>query len=88
MYTKCQVDIFENVYMKIRLSFRDFLIFLFLFFFPILMFLKAFSGHFSCSLRKSELNMYRSSVSQILFSLTFYLLTWDDLDLYPGHKAQ
>ena len=31
-------------------------------------------------------NMYRSSKSR--FVLPFHLVTWDDLDLYYGHKAQ
>ena len=34
-------------------------------------------------------NMYRSSKSRKFFCLTFFtLVTWDDLDLYYGHKAQ
>ena len=34
-------------------------------------------------------NMYRSSKSRFFVCLTsFYLMTWDDLDLYYGHKAQ
>ena len=32
--------------------------------------------------------MYRSSKSQICLFDLFHLVTWDDLDLYYGHKAQ
>ena len=32
-------------------------------------------------------NMYRSSKSRNFFDL-FHLVTWDDLDLYYGHKTQ
>ena len=49
---------------------------------------KSFLGLFFAFLRKSDLkNMYRSSKSRFLFYL-FHLVTWDDLDLYYGHKAQ
>ena len=33
-------------------------------------------------------NMYRSSKSRNFFVWPFHLVTWDDLDLYYGHKAQ
>ena len=33
-------------------------------------------------------NMYRSSKSRFFFFDLFHLVTWDDLDLYYGHKAQ
>ena len=33
-------------------------------------------------------NMYRSSKSQFFLFDLFHLVTWDDLDLYYGHKAQ
>ena len=33
-------------------------------------------------------NMYRSSKSRIYLFDLFHLVTWDDLDLYYGHKAQ
>ena len=33
-------------------------------------------------------NMYRSSKSRIFLFDLFHLVTWDDLDLYYGHKAQ
>ena len=32
-------------------------------------------------------NMYRSSKSRIFLLDLFHLVTWDDLDLYYGHKA-
>ena len=32
--------------------------------------------------------MYRSSKSRIFLFDLFHLVTWDDLDLYYGHKAQ
>ena len=33
-------------------------------------------------------NMYRSSKSRFFLFDLFHLVTWDDLDLYYGHKAQ
>ena len=33
-------------------------------------------------------NMYRSSKWRIFLLDLFYLVTWDDLDLFYGHKAQ
>ena len=33
-------------------------------------------------------NMYRTSESRNFLLDLFYLVTWDDLDLYYGHKAQ
>ena len=33
-------------------------------------------------------NMYRSSKSRFFLFDLFHLMTWDDLDLYYGHKAQ
>ena len=32
--------------------------------------------------------MYRSSKSRFFYLTFFYLVTWDDLDLYHGPKAQ
>ena len=33
-------------------------------------------------------NMYRSFKSRNVFVWPFHMVTWDDLDLYYGHKAQ
>ena len=48
-----------------------------------------FQGHFSRSLRKSDLKTCIAALNHdfFLFDL-FHLVTWDDLDLYYGHKAQ
>ena len=56
---------------------------------PILMLQKVFQGHFSRSLRKSDLKTCIAALNyeKKLFDL-FHLVTWDDLDLYYGHKAQ
>ena len=64
--------------------YRDFPNFVF---WPILTLQKVFKGHFSRSLRKSDLKIYIAALNHDFFYL-FYLVTWDDLDLYHGHKAQ
>ena len=50
---------------------------------------KVFLGHFSRSLRKSDLKTCIPALNHdfFLFDL-FHLVTWDDLDLYYGQKAQ
>ena len=66
--------------------YRDFPNFVF---WPILTLQKVFHGHFSRSLRKSDLKTCIAALNHefFLFDL-FHLVTWDDLDLYYGHKAQ
>ena len=66
--------------------YRDFPIFVF---WPVLTLQKVFKGHFSRSLRKSDLKTCIAALNheKNLFDL-FHLVTWDDLDLYYGHKAQ
>ena len=50
---------------------------------------KVFYGHFSRSLRKSDPKTCIAGLNHDIFLLDlFYLMTWDDLDLYYGHKAQ
>ena len=66
--------------------YRDFPNFIF---WPILMLQKVVLGSFFAFFAKIwPKNMYRSS--KLLFFLfdLFYLVTWDDLELYYGHKAQ
>ena len=59
------------------------------YFWPILMLQKVFSGHFSRSLRKSDLKACIAALNHEIFLLDlFYLVTWHDLDLYYGHEAQ
>ena len=56
---------------------------------PMLTFKKVIKGHFSRSLRKSDIkNTYHSCKSQFVCFAFFYLVTWDNLDLFYGHKAQ
>ena len=54
-----------------------------------------FQGHFSRSLRKSDLKTCIAALNHEISCLTidlwfdlFHLVTWADLDLYYGHKAQ
>ena len=66
--------------------YREFLNFIFL---PILTFQKVFWGHFSRSLRKYNLKTCIAAVNHDFFWFDLlYLVTWDDLDLYYGQKAQ
>ena len=61
----------------------------FYFFWPILTLQKVFWGHFSRSLWKSDIITCIAALNHEIFCLTFFhLVTWDDLDLYYGHKAQ
>ena len=64
-------------------------IFRILFFDQFWRFKKCFRVIFSRSLRKSDLNTCIAALNHefVLFDL-FHLVTWDDLDLYYGHKAQ
>ena len=66
--------------------YRDFPNFVF---WPTLTFQKVLQGHFSRSLRKFDLKTCIAALNSdfFLFDL-FYLVTWDDLDLYCGHRAQ
>ena len=67
-------------------SFRDFTVIFLILFLTDFDASKGIIGSFFAFLAKIWLkNMYRSSKS--LFYL-FYLVTWDDLDLYYGHNAQ
>ena len=69
-------------------SFRDFtVIFRILFSDRFWCFKKGFRIIFSRSLRKSDLKTCIAALYPDFFYL-FYLVTWDDLDLYYGHKAQ
>ena len=70
-------------------SFRDFtVIFVILFSDRFWRFIKCFRAIFRILCENWPKNMYRSSKSRnFLFDL-FYLLTWDDLDLYYVYKAQ
>ena len=66
--------------------YRDFPNFVF---WPILTLQKVFQGHFSRSLRKSDLKTCIAALNHNIFLFDlFHLVTWDDLDLYCGHKAQ
>ena len=50
---------------------------------------KVFQVHFSRSLRKSDLKTCIAALNHEIFLFDlFHLVTWDDLDLYYGHKAQ
>ena len=50
---------------------------------------KSVLGSFSHSLRKSDPKTCIAALyPEIFWSDFFYLLTWDDLDLYYGHKTQ
>ena len=71
-------------------SFRDFtVIFLILFFLIDFDASKSDLGPFFKSFAKIwPKSMYRSTKSRNLLVWPFYLVTWDDLDLYYGHKAQ
>ena len=98
MCTKFQVDIFKNgwditwnvsktgTFHVISRLYPDFPNFVFL---PILTLQKVFKGHFSRSLQKSDLKTCIAALNHdfFLFDL-FRLVTWDDLDLYYGLKAQ
>ena len=97
MYTKFQVDIFENSWdmteniskQALFTSFRD-LPWLSEFYFltdfdASKSVLGSFFGFFAKIWPKI---MYRSSKSRIFLFAFFYLVTWDDLDLYYGRKAQ
>ena len=70
-------------------SFRDFTVIFRFFYLLILTFqkrvLRPFFAFFEKILPK---NMYRSPTSRIFWFYLFCLVTWDDLDLYCGHKAQ
>ena len=74
-------------------SFRDFVeVFRILFFDRFWHFKKCQNrsrGNFSRSLRKSYLNTCIVALNTDIFLFNhFYLVTWDDLDLYYDHKAQ
>ena len=56
-------------------------------FWPILTLQKVFYGHFSRSLRKCGLKTCITALNHDFFYF-FHLVTWDDFDLYYGHKAQ
>ena len=44
---------------------------------------------FRVFLRKYDLKTYIAALNTVFFLFDlFYLVTWDDLDLYYGHKAQ
>ena len=50
---------------------------------------KVFKGHFSRSLRKFDQKTCIAALNHEIFLLDlFYLVTWHDLDLYYGRKAQ
>ena len=96
--TKFQADIFKNgwdmtkkhlktgTFHVISGLHRDFLNFIF---WSILTLQKVFLGHFWRSLRKSDLKTCIAALNhEIVLLDLFYLVTWDDLDLYYGHKAQ
>ena len=71
------------------MSFRDLtLIFRILFCFFLTDFdaSKSGLGSYFAFFTKMWPNRYRST--QLFFVLPFYQVTWDDLDLYYGHKAQ
>ena len=58
-------------------------------FYRIWRFKKCFRVFFSRSLRKSDLKKCIEALNHEIFCFTFFhLVTWDDLDLYYGHKAQ
>ena len=70
-------------------SFRDFtVIFLLLFFNRFWRFKSVLGSFFAFFAKIWPKNMYRSSRSRFVLFDLFYLVTWDDLDLYYGHKAQ
>ena len=70
-------------------SFQDFtVIFLILFFDRLWLLKKCFSVIFAFFAKIWPKNMYRSSKSRFFLLDFFYLVTWDDLDLYYGHKGQ
>ena len=70
-------------------SFRDFtVISRFLFFDRFWRFKSVLGSFFACFAKIWPKNMYRSSKSRIFLFDLFYLATWDDLDLYYGHKSQ
>ena len=98
MCTKFQVDIFKNgwdiawnmsktgTFHVISGLYRDFPNFVFL---PILTLQKVFKGHFSRSLRKSGIKTCIAALNHDIFLFDlFHPVTWDDLNLYYGHKAQ
>ena len=48
-----------------------------------------FEGHFSRSLGKSDIKSCMTALNPEIFYFTFFnLVTWDDLDIYYGHRAQ
>ena len=55
---------------------------------PILTLQKVYKGHFSRSLRKSDLKTCIAALNHDFFVCPFCLVTWDDFDLYYGHKMQ
>ena len=57
-------------------------------FWPILTLQKVFKGHFSRSLRKSDLKTCIVALNHEKFVWPFHLVTWDDLDQYYSRKAQ
>ena len=70
-------------------SFRDFaVIFRSLFFDQFWRFKKCFRAIFAFLAKIWPKNIYCSSKSRIFLFDLFHLMTWDDLDLYYGHKAQ
>ena len=71
-------------------SFRDFtVIFRILFFDRFWRFKKGFRVIFLRSLRKSDLKTCIAALNHEIFMFDlFHPVTWDDLDLYYGHKAQ
>ena len=70
-------------------SFRDFTVISRILFLPILTLQKVLWGSFFAFFAKNwSQNMYRSSKSRNFLLDLFYLVTWDDLDLYYNHKAQ
>ena len=96
--TKCQVDIFKNgwdmtqnmsktgTFHVISGLYRDFPNFIF---WPIFDASKSVLGSFFAFFANIwPKNMYRSSKSRNFLLDLFYLVTWHDLDLYYGHKAQ
>ena len=70
-------------------SFRDSTVIFLILFFGRFWRFKRCVGSFSRSLRKSDLKTCIALLNHEMFCLTFfYLVTWDDLDPYYGHKAQ
>ena len=69
-------------------SFRDFTV-IFRFFLTDFDASKSVLGSFFAIFAKIwPKNMYRSSTSRFFLLDLFYMVTWHDLDLYNGHKAQ